>query len=257
MSDHLKLTRDAATRTATLWFDRPASRNALTVAMWSAIPALVAQVAADDAVRVLFVRGAGGTFAAGADIAEMPAVYASEAAALANDERIQGAMQALETCAKPTIALIEGACVGGGCGLALACDFRFAAEGARFGITPAKLGLVYGAADSRRLVEAVGLSAARDLLFTGRLVDAGRALAIGLVDEVVAPEELEGFGLEQAARLAAASSWSISAQKEVLGLLRAGADGHPRSRALFGQSFTGRDFQEGYAAFTQKRPPRF
>jgi enoyl-CoA hydratase/carnithine racemase len=242
---------------ATLTFNRPAKRNALTVAMWRAIPDLLAPLAEDSAVRLVFVRGAGGVFAAGADIAEMPTVYATAEAALANDAAIQGAMRAIEDFPKPVVALIEGACVGGGCGLALACDMRIAAEGARFGVTPAKLGLVYGAADTRRLVQAVGLSRAKDILFTGRLLDAAEALAFGLVDRLVAAGDLEEAAAELAARIGAASPWSVRGQKEILALLRTGDDEAPRARALFGQSFTGADFKEGFAAFTEKRSPRF
>jgi enoyl-CoA hydratase/carnithine racemase len=256
MGDDLILLR-GDNHTATLLINRPHKRNALSVAMWQAIPGLLAQVANDSAVRLVFVRGAGGVFAAGADIAEMPSVYATAEAAQRNDDAIQGAMAAIEDFPKPVVALIEGACVGGGCGIALACDIRIAAHGARLGITPAKLGLVYGAADARRLVQAVGLSRAKDILFTGRLLGADEALAVGLVDRSVPPEALEAEAAALAAQITANSGWSHRAQKEVLALLRGGADGAQRSRELFGQSFGGADFAEGFAAFTQKRPPRF
>jgi enoyl-CoA hydratase/carnithine racemase len=248
---------DPDARTATLIFNRPGKRNALTVEMWSAIPELVAQAVENPQVRVLLVRGAGGVFAAGADIAEMPHIYATQEAALANDARIQGAMRALEDCPKPTVAVIEGPCVGGGCGLALACDMRIAATGARFGITPAKLGLVYGAGDVRRLVQAVGLSVAKDMLFTGRLLEATEAARVGLTDRLVEPQELDAAVAALVSQIVAASGWSVSAQKEIFALLRGGADHAPRSAELFGQSFTGPAFAEGYAAFMEKRKPRF
>lgn len=257
MSQTLLLLRNPDTRTATLLLNRPHRRNALTVAMWSAIPELVRQAETDPDVRVLVVRGAGGSFAAGADIAEMPEVYATQEAALANDARIQGAMQALEDCRKPVIAAIEGACVGGGCGLALACDLRVAADGSRFGITPAKLGLVYGAGDCRRLVQAVGLSVAKDMLFTGRLLAADEAFRVGLVDRLVPSGGLNEAIAGLAGQIAAASGWSVTSQKEILALLRTGVEPEPRSRDLFGQSFSGPDFREGYAAFMDKRPPQF
>jgi enoyl-CoA hydratase/carnithine racemase len=256
LADEIYLDR-SINHAATLAFNRPHKRNALTVEMWASIPALVGQATADPEVKMLFVRGAGGVFAAGADIAEMPVVYASSQAALANDEKIQGAMRAIEDCPKPVIALIEGACVGGGCGLALACDLRFAAHGARFGVTPAKLGLVYGAADTRRLVQAVGLSRAKDILFTGRLLDAQEALNIGLIDQLVAPDALEGLAHDYAQKIAAASQFSVRGQKRILALLRGGADDAPESRDLFGASFVGPDFQEGFAAFMEKRPADF
>jgi enoyl-CoA hydratase/carnithine racemase len=242
---------------ATLVINRPDKRNAITVAMWAEIPALMSKAANDPDVKLVFVRGQGGAFASGADIAEMPQIYATKGAALANDEQIQGAMSAIENCPKPVIALIEGPCVGGGCGLALACDMRIGAVGSRYGVTPAKLGLVYGAADTRRLVQAVGLSKAKDILFTGRLLAAEEAHAIGLIDRLVAPDELARVGEDLATQIGAASQFSIRGQKEILAMLRTGRDEDPRSRDLFGASFEGEDFQEGYAAFMQKRAPRF
>jgi enoyl-CoA hydratase/carnithine racemase len=243
---------------ATLLFNRPEKRNALNVAMWAAIPDLIEEAQRDPTIKLLFVRGAGGVFAAGADISEMPEVYATHQAALENDKKIQGAMRALEDCTKPTIALIEGPCVGGGCGLALACDLRIGAMGSRYGVTPAKLGLVYGAADTRRLVQAVGLSKAKDILFTGRLLEAEEAFRIGLIDQLVSAEGLEALAADYASRIAAASQFSIQSQKAILRLLRASqADEAEQSRALFGASFVGEDFKEGFAAFMEKRPPKF
>jgi enoyl-CoA hydratase/carnithine racemase len=242
---------------ATLLFNRPEKRNALSVAMWAAIPRLVAEAVSEPMIKTLFVRGSRGVFAAGADISEMPEVYATSQAALANDAKIQGAMTALEDCPKPTIALIEGPCVGGGCGLALACDLRIGTLGSRYGVTPAKLGLVYGAADTRRLVQAVGLSKAKDILFTGRLLDAEEALAAGLIDKLVPPDALEAVAEDYAAKIAAASQFSIRSQKAILRLLRGGVDAAEESRALFGASFEGADFKEGFAAFMEKRPAKF
>jgi enoyl-CoA hydratase/carnithine racemase len=242
---------------ATLTLNRPDKRNALNVAMWAAIPALVDEAAADPNVKLLFVRGAEGAFASGADISEMPKVYASSQAAIENDNKIQGAMAALENCPKPVIALIEGPCVGGGCGIALACDMRIGAMGSRYGVTPAKLGLVYGAADTRRLVQAVGLSMAKDILFTGRLLDAEEAHGVGLIDHLVDPQDLDDAAIDYASKITAASQFSIRSQKKILAMLRGGADGAPESRALFGESFEGADFKEGFAAFMEKRPAKF
>jgi enoyl-CoA hydratase/carnithine racemase len=242
---------------ATLILNRPEKRNALNVAMWAAIPALVEEAIADPEVKLLFVRGAGGAFASGADISEMPAVYATSQAALENDAKIQAAMSAIENCAKPVIALIEGPCVGGGLGIALACDLRIGAIGSRYGVTPAKLGLVYGAADTRRLVQAVGLSMAKDILFTGRLLDADEAHGVGLIDHLVDPEGLNSAAADYAAKISSASQFSIRSQKAILALLRTGADEAPESRVLFGASFEGPDFQEGFAAFMGKRPANF
>jgi enoyl-CoA hydratase/carnithine racemase len=242
---------------ATLTLNRPEKRNALNVAMWAAIPALIDEAVADPDVKLLFVQGAGGVFASGADISEMPTVYATSQAALENDSKIQGAMTAIENCPKPIIALIEGPCVGGGCGIALACDIRIGAIGSRYGVTPAKLGLVYGAADTRRLVQAVGLSMAKDILFTGRLLDAEEAHGVGLIDHLVDPEDLNDAAMDYASKIGSASQFSIRNQKKILAMLCTGADDAPMSRALFGESFEGADFKEGFAAFMEKRPAKF
>ncbi len=250
------LRRDGAR--AELVLNRPDKRNALNLAMWAAIPGLLREIENDPAIRLLVVRGAGDNFAAGADIAEFETVYATAEAALTNQVTMAATMTALEDFPKPTLALIRGACVGGACGVALCCDLRFAAADARLGITPAKLGLVYGVADTRRLVQAIGVSAAKDMLFTGRLHDAHAALRIGLVDRVTAPaaldEEVQAFAQD----LAAASSFTARATKQTFRMLRAGAaNDTDDSRALFASAFDGADFREGLAAFVQKRRPDF
>lgn len=245
-------------RRAELVLNRPDKRNALNLAMWAAIPGLLAEVADDPAVRLLVVRGAGDTFAAGADIAEFATAYATAEAALANHATMMAAMSALEDFPKPTLALIRGACVGGGCGIALCCDLRFAATDARIGITPANLGLSYGAADTRRLVQAVGVSAAKDMLFTGRLHRADEALRLGLVDRVAPPEQLDETLLTYEKEIVAASGFSARAIKRIFRMLSDGAhDDTDESRALFASAFGGADFHEGAAAFAEKRRPVF
>lgn len=249
---------DIAGPRATLTLNRPEKKNALTMAMWDALPDFMAQAATAPGVRLIVLTGAGGAFAAGADIAEFETVYASRSAALDNHRRIQAAMAAVEECPTPTLAMIEGACVGGGCGLALACDLRFGAETARFGITPGKLGLAYGVADTRRLVQAVGLSAAKDILFTGRLIDAPTAARIGLIDKSVPADSLAGAVDGLLDELCAASRYTASATKKILRFVASGArDDTEESRALFADAFEGEDFREGRAAFLQKRKPTF
>jgi len=252
----IHLTRHGAAAFLTL--NRPTKRNALSLAMWDAIPGLLTEAAKSPGVRALVVRGEGGVFAAGADIAEFEAVYATPDAAMDNHRRMQAALAALESFPLPSIAMIEGACVGGGCGLALCCDLRFASASARFGITPAKLGLAYGIADTRRLVQAVGLSAAKDILFSGRLMDAAEAQRLQLVDRVFSEEALEGETSAYIDALARASSFSAKATKAVLARLQGGqSEDDDWSRALFASAFSGADFKEGFEAFRQKRSPRF
>lgn len=247
-----------AGRRAELVFNRPTKRNAVTLAMWRAMPDLIAQAEADDTVRLLVVRGAGDHFSGGADIAEFETTYATREAALDNQTTMSRAMTALEGFAKPSLAAIRGSCVGGGCAIALCCDLRFATTDARFGVTPARLGLAYGVADTRRLLQAVGASATKRILFTGTLLDAEEALRIRLADSLHAPEALDAAVDAFEAELTAASGFTARAVKQSLARLRTGAsDDDAQSRALFADAFEGPDFREGSRAFLDKRPPRF
>jgi enoyl-CoA hydratase/carnithine racemase len=168
-----------------LVIDRAEKRNAFTQAMWEALPVLVAEAMADPALRVLVVQAAApGAFCAGADIAELMANKDDAAWRAANQAAINAAQWVLTRAAKPTVAFIEGDCVGGGCGIALACDIRVATPAARLGITPAKLGLVYPLHDTKLLVDLVGPGQAKRMLFTGALLGAEEALRIGLVEIV-------------------------------------------------------------------------
>ncbi|MEV7012663.1 enoyl-CoA hydratase-related protein [Streptosporangium sp. NPDC051022] len=232
---------------ATLRIDRPGKRNALSAAMWRALPGIVAPLAADPAVRVLVLTGAGGTFCSGADI--------SEIAGLADGDDDTGltvlAERALAEFPKPTIAMIEGFCVGGGCQLAVACDLRLAAEDARFGITPAKLGVVYPLSSTRRLVDLVGPSTAKLLLYSAEFADAATALRTGLVDEVHAPRALRERVYGLARTLAGRSQLTLAATKEVV-------DGRAdEARFRHWQRESREETAEGVAAFLEGRPPRF
>jgi enoyl-CoA hydratase/carnithine racemase len=243
---------------ATIVLNRPAKRNAMTLDMWRRVPNLVAEALARDTTRLLVLRGNAGAFSAGADIAEFPQAYASAEAATANQKTIQAAMTSVEQCPLPTLAAIDGSCYGGGCGLALACDLRFATTGASFAITPAKLGLVYGVDDTRRLVAAVGPSRAKDILFTGRTLPATEALQMGLVNAIHAPEDLDAAVARFAQSLGAVSAHSARATKRILSKLADGCrQDDDESRSLFAEAFAGPDFREGFAAFMERRPPKF
>lgn len=243
---------------AWLVLSRPDKRNALNQAMWRAIPGLLAQAADDTSVKVLGVTGAGGAFAAGADIAEFEAAYATRESTAAYAADIARAMDGLADFPKPTLARIAGACVGGGLGLALACDLRFAADNARLGITPGKLGLVYPLGDTKRLVQAVGPSTAKDLLYTGRLVDAAEALRLRLVNQVHGADTLDEAVAAYAAQVTAASQWTARNTKRMVRLVLDGqvADSE-ETIAMFLDAVEAPDFQEGRQAFQEKRPPRF
>lgn len=244
--------------TAEIVLNRPLKKNAMTVEMWRQIPGLAAETLKLPALRVLIVRGAGGAFSGGADIAEFPYLYATREAAMENQTTIQAAMRAIEDFPLPTLAAIEGPCYGGGCGLALACDLRFAAKDAKFAITPAKLGLVYGVDDTRRLANAVGLSRAKDILFTGRALDADEALRMGLIDSVHERTQMDQAVHSFVLSLSSASSHSARSTKDILKRLAAGQrHDDDTTRTMFGDAFGGDDFIEGFKAFMERRPPKF
>ncbi|MEN0653777.1 MULTISPECIES: enoyl-CoA hydratase-related protein [Hyphobacterium] len=243
---------------AELVLNRPDKRNALTQEMWLAIPELLAEVEKDAGLRVLIVRGAGGAFAAGADIAEFEEVYSTRERAARYSAAVAAALDGLAAFPLPTVAKITGPCVGGGCGLALACDLRFATEASRFGITPAKLGLVYTLNDTKRLIDAVGPSNAKDILFSGRLVSAPEAREMGLVDRVWGEADFEA-GLEGWLELVrAASPHSARVTKSIIRMILSGVDQDTdETKRMFLDAFQGQDFREGYRAFLEKRAPRF
>ena len=247
----LRLAIDGAI--ARLLIDRADKRNAFSIDMWQALPGLLNEAAAATAVRLLIVESAnGGAFCAGADIAELLANKDDAGWRAANQAAINRAQFELTRFPLPTIARVEGDCIGGGCGLALACDMRAAGPNARFGITPAKLGLVYPLHDVKLLVDLVGPGQARRLLFSGMLVDAAEARRIGLAELHL--DEMDAL----VASILAASRHSTRAIK---GFVRKVLDGQSADDAeslrIFAEAFEGEDFREGTSAFVAKRRPQF
>ncbi|MFJ9707701.1 enoyl-CoA hydratase/isomerase family protein [Streptomyces sp. NPDC101234] len=230
---------------ATVVISNPAKRNAMTAAMWRALPPLLDDLSADPAVRALVLTGEGGTFCAGADISTLQRSPAdAQGLAVAAEE-------ALAAFPKPTLAAVRGHCVGGGSQLAAACDLRFAQEGALFGVTPARLGIVYPASSTRRLVSLVGPATTKYLLFSAELIDAERALRTGLVDEVLPEGDLDGRVAEFTAVLVARSQLTQAAAKEFANG-RTDRDDHWTEQAR-GSG----DTAEGVAAFLERRQARF
>ncbi|MFE0255617.1 enoyl-CoA hydratase/isomerase family protein [Streptomyces sp. NPDC059010] len=240
-----QLQHSVADSVATVVIHHPAKRNAMTAAMWQALPPLLDTLAADPAVRALVLTGEGGTFCAGADISTLQG-SPQEAQSLA-----VAAEEALAAFAKPTLAAIRGHCVGGGSQLAAACDLRFAEEGSLFGVTPAKLGIVYPASSTRRLVSLTGPAAAKYLLFSGELIDTARALRTGLVDEVLPEGELGKRVVEFTRILVSRSQLTQAAAKEFAGG-RTDRDEHWAEQAR-----ASGDTAEGVAAFLERRRPHF
>jgi len=253
--DELVLLRDGAI--AFLVLNRPERRNAITIEMWQALPRVIRDVEGDDSVRVLIVRGAGDeAFASGADISEFERVRASTSSARAYSVTVREAERALERFPRPTIAMIHGACVGGGLSVALACDLRWASRTARLGITAARLGIVYSLEATRRLADVVGPSHAGDLLYSGRLVDAEDAFHMGLVNRVCAPDRLERETGDYARAIAQQAPLSQEGAKQMLRHLRDGGAATD-SAGYVDRAYESADYREGVRAFLEKRPPTF
>ncbi|HEX6352182.1 enoyl-CoA hydratase/isomerase family protein [Actinophytocola sp.] len=244
---------------AVLTIDRPQKRNAMSFEMWSAIPDLLGKVEADESVRAVVIRGTD-HFSAGADISEFTTLRNDPEGARRYGAAVHAGERAIAELGKPTIAAITGVCVGGGCEIALACDIRVAADDARFGITPAKLGIVYNATSTKRLVDAVGPSWARQILFTADLVDASTALRIGLVNELHPTDAVVPRATAMAETMASRAPISLRGARTIITRITEGQsdlDEDETILALYEASVTSDDYAEGVRAFLEKRPPRF
>lgn len=238
---------------ARLRIDRPDKRNAFTQAMWAALPGLLDEALALPGVRLLLLESATpGVFCAGADIAELLANREDAGWLAANQAAINATQHRLARFPLPTLAFVDGDCVGGGCGLAIACDMRVATPRARMGITPAKLGLVYPLHDVKLLVDLVGPGQARRMLFSGELLGADEALRIGLVEAVAETPDTV---------MAPILANSTHSTRVIKGFVRRVLDGQVAedadSLALFADAFGGPDFLEGSTAFQERRKPLF
>ena len=178
--------------------------------------------------------------------------------AKASGDTIAAALDAVEACPKPTLAAIDGACVGGGVSLAMACDLRVASTRSKFGVTPGKLGLVYPAGDTRRLLEAIGPGATKDILFTGRIFSAEEAKEMKLIDRLVEAGDALTAARTFAGDISAISQWSTRATKKMIKGLQSGwSDAETEAAELFLEGFSNVDFKDGYKAFLEKRAPNF
>ena len=244
---------------AFLTFNRPEARNAMTWAMYSALVDACDRVDRDDAVRVLVLRGAGGkAFAAGTDISQFQQFKAPKDG-VDYEQHIADVLDRLERVSKPTLAQIEGVAVGAGCAIAATCDLRIATPDSTFGIPIARtLGnCVTGTAFSR-LVDLIGPGYAKDMLFTGRLVGAAEAHAIGLIERVAAADAIASVVRELALQIASNAPLTVRATKEMTRRLLAKTRlASPEARDLIELCYGSADFQEGVAAFLAKRPPKW
>ena len=244
---------------AWITIDNSARMNAMTAAMWQALPGLVTRAGLDEEVRVIVVRGAGDkAFCAGADISEFESARTAENAA-SYDALNEAAFQALTRCPKPVIAMIHGFCMGGGLAIALCCDMRLADEASQFAVPAAKLGIGYNARWVRPILAAIPPACAKELLFTGRRYRADEAAAMGLVSRVVPASELEATVRALAEEIAANAPLTVAAAKLVIDeVIR-----HPEAPdmasldAAVDACFKSEDYIEGRRAFVEKRKPVF
>lgn len=244
---------------ATIYFNRPDKRNALTLEMWRLLQKLLKEVEDDDRIRVLILRGVNETaYSSGADISEFKSLRSTAEGAKRYRKATLRAEQMLARLSKPTISLIQGYCVGGGCELAVASDFRFSDTTGRFGITPSKLGFIYHFTGTKHLVELVGSSKAKDILFSGRILKAEEALAIGLIDRLYLPEEIAEKTYEYATLLSRNAQTTIRGAKRIIHEILDGSyEENEALTELILSSYVGSDYKEGVEAFIQKREPKF
>ena len=241
---------------ATVWLNRPDKRNAMTYSMWANLEVLALELGADPGVRVVVLRGAGAHFCAGADITELRVVRAEGERSFS--DVVAAAELALAELPKPTVAFISGDCIGGGCSMAIDCDLRIATVDSRFGITPAKLGIVYPSAALERATHLLGPAATKRILFTGELIDADDAFRVGLVDEIVDGADGEERLATLTGVLSARSLVTQAATKAMIAEIAAHGqvplDVHEHWTNVAADAPDGR---EGVAAFVEKRQPRF
>jgi enoyl-CoA hydratase len=241
-----------------LTVNRPEAMNAADVETLTALRDRLRELSADAEVRVVVLTGAGDrAFVAGADIKYMSGLGIDEAkqwGALGHE-----ATALLETMPKPTIAAINGFALGGGCELALACDLRYASSRARLGQPEITLGIIPGWGGTQRLARACGIGFAKDLILTGRHVEAEEALRRGLVQAVYEPEELMAQVLDRARTLAAKSPLALAVAKVAINRTLQGSHAENLEREVerFGELFSSEDAHEGMSAFVEKREPRF
>ncbi len=245
---------------ASLAIANPARRNAFDLDMWLALPALIAMIEAQPGVRVLVLRGDGGSaFASGADISEFATVRADAAGGRRYEAANEAAFEALSACKLPTIAMIRQFCLGGGFGLAAACDLRIASEGTRFGVPAGRLGVGYPPGAIATLVAAIGAANVKELIFCGQQFDANRLGQMGFLNRVVPDARLEAEVMALAGTIATNAPLSLRAAKAAINSAAGLPGGGSREalQTLADACFDSQDYTEGRVAFLAKRTPQF
>ncbi|MBC7443072.1 MAG: enoyl-CoA hydratase/isomerase family protein [Ramlibacter sp.] len=238
--------------------DEPA-RNALSLSMWVRISEVFEELSRNQELRAVVIRGSGTTaFAAGANIAEFPENRLTASAATAYNDHLARALRAVASIEVPTIAMIRGFAVGGGCELSAACDLRIGSETAQIGIPIGRLGVILGLTETRLLTRHLGVNGLKRVLFSGRLFAAAESLQIGLLDEVVAEADLASHVAELLLTITRSSAVTIRAAKVITDLAGALDDAAAdRVQQLHVQAYDGDDLKEGVDAFLNKRRPTF
>jgi len=252
MSDVLCTLQDGI---ATVTLNRPGQRNSVTYAMWREIGDVFEQLDRDRTVRAIILTGAGEDFSAGADIGEFASARDGREQSTVYEEAVDYGCAAITDCRKPVIAVTRGYCLGGGAHLAMSCDFRFAHSKAVFGIPAARLSIVYGVQGTRKLAALVGLTEAKRILYSAERFDAGKALAIGFVDEVA--EDPMAAALAYAGKLLPAAPLTIAGAKYILNGTALGTFEESEANRRIDAASASNDYREGRAAFAVRRPPRF
>ena len=241
-------------------FDQPQRYNAINGEMWRGIAPAMKQFDADPEVRCVAFRGTGSeAFSAGADISEFEGKRSNQEAVGQYDDLLDQVLHSIQDSLKPSVAMIHGYCLGGGLEIALACDLRYCAASAQFGIPAAKLGLAYNVEGHKRLLETVGHARAREIMFLGRRYKSEEALAMGLVHGVLPDDGLERFVDEVLETLCRNAPLAIANTKTILEeyVKSAGAPDAARMRAAIERCARSEDYKEGRRAFMEKRKPRF
>lgn len=249
---------DARDGAAILTVASPSKLNAMSLDMWASLPDLVQRAERDPSVRVIVLRGEGDkAFCAGADISQF-GDKRSEADAIAEyDATVERGNTALREAEKPTVAVIKGICFGGGFGLAVACDLRIASSDSRFRIPAARLGLGYGLSNIEMLVRRLGFGTTADLLLGARILDAGEACRLGIVNAVWNETDFEEEAARYVERIAHNAPLTLKAIKKALSELEKPAPDRASVDALVAACYASRDYQEGRTAFREKREPLF
>jgi enoyl-CoA hydratase/carnithine racemase len=254
MPDILVTTRDGV---AVVALNRPEVRNAVTLGMWRELAGIFSGFAGDDNVRAVVLTGAGADFCVGADVREFGRIRENRDQSAAYEVSVDACSAAIANLPKPVIAAVSGYCLGGGCHLALACDFRFADPTAKFGIPSARLSIIYGVSSVQRLLAIAGIANAKRILYSAERYDAAHSQAMGLVDEI--GDDPVSAALAYAATLAGNAPLSIAGAKFMLNGLSAGDGGLDVAAAqrMIDHAADSEDFREGRQAFAEKRTPRF